>query len=300
LGSDRTLVAAVVLLTAALASTAGGQGLEIPSGDAGVPPDTAAAPADAPATEEPPPPVDTPPVPATEPAPSTEASPAPGGAPSTETSPAPGAAPTSGKPTVTVTREPYRDRGLVAGIELGIAHVSGTSATVYGLGRGAGFVVGYHLDWFLVELHLLESYALAPKDDQLRGETTQGAFSSTSLLARARVLRRPMLEVMAGPALLSTPLYVIGKDLIGANLIEANDMNGVGLIAGASAGYRINQRVAVSLDLRAVLAASWELPGHAYVVPGGIGPNGGRMYTTSDVDATGGAWTATVLLRLMP
>jgi hypothetical protein len=276
LGSERTLL--VVAVLAALASTADAQA--IPD-DAGVAPDAAAVP----------PPAEAPPV--VEPPPATDAAPAP-------TEPAPSPSPVTAEPTVTVTRTPYRDRGMVAGIELGIAHVSGTPATVYGMGRGAGLVVGYHLDWFSVELHLLESYALAPKDDQLRAETTQGAFSTSSLLARARVLRVPMLEVMAGPALLSTPLYVIGKDTIGANLIEANDMHGVGVIAGASAGYRISQRVAVSLDLRAVLAASWELPGHAYVVPGGIGPNGGRMYTTSDADATGGAWTATILLRLMP
>jgi hypothetical protein len=58
--------------------------------------------------------------------------------------------------------------------------------------------------------------------------------------------------------------------------------------------------VAVSFDVRAIVAARWELPGHAHVVPGAPAADGDRTYTETDEDADGGGLAATLALRLLP
>lgn len=195
-----------------------------------------------------------------------------------------------------VTRRPV-DRGFVLGVELGYGAPGGTAATIYDAGRGAGLVAGYQLGRYALEWHLLQSYGLHATDPQLRGETTLGTLKASSALVRVRVLDAPVIEVMAGPAMLSTPMFVVGENGVGEQEVKAQPMTGVGVIAGASAGVALTRRITLSLELRAVVAARWELPGRAYVVPGELGPDGARMFTTTTEDATGRARTATVLVR---
>ncbi len=71
------------------------------------------------------------------------------------------------------------------------------------------------------------------------------------------------------------------------------------MIAGAAVGYRITRHLEVSLELRAVIASRWELPGRVWVVPGETAPDGGRMFTTSMEDASASPRTATILLRAL-
>ncbi len=197
-----------------------------------------------------------------------------------------------------VEKKKLRKVGFVFGFEAGFGSPGGTSAAVFGNGRGSGFMIGAQAGRFSIEWHLLQSYALEPEQEELRAETTLGTLKSSSILVRARLLELPIVEVMAGPALLSTPIYVIGQDEALNQRIEASPMDGLGVIAGAAVGVQITRHVALSLELRAVLASRWELPGRVYVIPGEIGPDGGRMYTTSREDATGSPRTATVLVRL--
>jgi len=210
--------------------------------------------------------------------------------------PAPVAAPVDAPADTTVSRRPV-DRGFVLGLELGYGAPGGTAATIYDAGRGAGLVAGYQLGRYAIEWHLLQSYGLQASDPQLRGATTLGTLRASSALVRVRVLDTPLVEVMAGPAMLSTPIFVVGEDGVGDQKVQAQPMTGVGVIAGASLGVPLTRRFTLSLELRAVVAAHWELPGRAYVVPGEPGPDGGRMFTTTTEDATGRARTATVLLR---
>lgn len=220
--------------------------------------------------------------------------------PAADATPPAGTPAADAAPTVVVKRVPLRDYGPVAGIELGIGTVTGTPSTVYDSGRGTGLVVGWRQGAFSIAWHFLQSYALSAKDPQLRGDTTLGTLTASSVLVRARVLKAPLLDVMAGPAMLSVPIFIVGEDGVGAQRVEASPMRGVGAIVGAGIGYPLSRHAVISFELRAVVAARWELPGRAYVVPGELAADGGRMYTTASEDATGGAWTATVLLRLMP
>jgi hypothetical protein len=201
-------------------------------------------------------------------------------------------------------RELFKNRGVVLGLELGFGGASGTPATIYGSGVGTGLIVGYRQDRFAVEFHLLQRYALSTKDDALRGETTLGKMSTTSALLHYAVLESPVtISVMAGPSFLSVPIYVVTTSDTGATtgdqLIEARSMRGLGLIAGASAGIAITPRVGLALDVRKVLAATWEMPSLAYVVPGMRTADGKVMYMTSTEDATSSMWTATLVARVL-
>ncbi len=200
---------------------------------------------------------------------------------------------------VKVTRRAISDKGVVLGFEVGYGGSSGTPSTVYGAGFGTGLVAGYQYGRFAIEWHFRHSYALKAKDAAVRGETTQGEVSSSAVLARVRVLGVPNLEVMAGPAVLNAPVLVVGEDDLGDQIVESRDLRGLGVIVGAAVGHRVTRRFTISLDLRTVLAASWELPGHVYVVPGDHTPEGGLMFTESREDATARPWTATVLMRVL-
>ncbi|CAN5688631.1 hypothetical protein BH11MYX3_BH11MYX3_29790 [soil metagenome] len=202
-------------------------------------------------------------------------------------------------PTETVTRRAVKDGGFVLGFEVGYGGASGTPSTVYGAGFGTGFVAGYQHGRIAVEWHFRHSYALKAKDAALRGETTQGELSSSAVLARVRVVDVPMVEVMAGPAVLNAPVLVVGEDNIGDQIVESRDLRGLGVIVGASIGYRIAPKFTIGLDLRTVLTARWELPAHVYVVPGDHTPEGGLMFTESHEDATARPWTATILMRVV-
>ena len=256
----------------------------------------------------PPPPPDDPVVePAPEPAPppTPEPTPEPDPVPTAEPSeppeptepsePAPPAEPAGTK----VEARRVVDRGVVLGFEAGFGGAGGTSSTVYGAGFGTGFVVGYRYLILSLEWHFRHSYALTAKESALRGTTTQGELSSSAVLARVRLYDKPMLEVMAGPAVLSAPVLVIGEDYLGDPLIEAQPLRGLGLVVGGAVGYRVSHNFAIGLDVRAVVAARWELPGHVYVVPGDRTADGGVMYTEAREDASATPWTATVLMRLL-
>jgi hypothetical protein len=198
-----------------------------------------------------------------------------------------------------VTRRAVRDRGFVVGFEVGYGGASGTPSTVYGAGFGTGFVAGYQYGRFAIEWHFRHSYALKAKDPAVRGETTQGELSSSAVLARVRVLDVPVVEVMAGPAVLNAPVLVVGEDDIGDQIVESRDLRGLGVVVGASIGHRVTRKFTIGFDLRTVLAARWELPGHLYVVPGEHTPDGGLMFTESREDATARPWTATILMRVV-
>ncbi len=191
------------------------------------------------------------------------------------------------------------NRGLVLGFEIGVGGASGTPATVYGPGFGTGFVIGYHYERLSLEWHFRHSYALKAKDPALRGETTMGEVSSSAVLARVRLLDMPLIDVMAGPAVLNAPVLVVREDDLGEQVVESRDLRGLGLIAGAAVGYRVSRSFVIGLDLRAVVTASWELPGHVYVVPGERTADGGLMYTEAREDASARPWTATVLMRVL-
>jgi hypothetical protein len=101
------------------------------------------------------------------------------------------------------------------------------------------------------------------------------------------------------PTILSAPVYVIGEDELLQPRVEASAMSGLGVIAGAAVGYRVTRHVEISLELRAAIASRWELPGRIWAVPGETAPDGGRMYTTSQDDASGAPRTATVVVRAL-
>jgi hypothetical protein len=268
LRSDRAHLAAVVGVIAGLSSNALAQ-------------------AGAPSPEEGPVPV------AEDPAPESPTPP-----PTPTPTPTPTPSPTAG-PTTDVERHVYQDRGFVIGFEAGVAAPAGTTATIYDGGFGSGFVFGYRYDRLTFEGHVHQRYALTAKDEQLRGVTTLGTLSAASALVRVRVLDIPLVEVMAGPARLTTPILVIGEDGVGDQRVEGMELHGLGLIAGAALGIRLSTRLALTLELRTVVASRWELPGDTWVVPGDPAPDGGRMFTTSREDATGSATTATVLIRVL-
>lgn len=183
--------------------------------------------------------------------------------------------------------------GFVLGFEAGIALPGGTTATVYDRGFGSGFVVGYHHRRFAIELHVHERFALSASAPRLRGETTSGSLSVGAALLRFDLLEQPMLEIMAGPAMITTPVFALGGDNA-----EGMALDGVGAMAGAAIGFHLTRKVALTLEVRALLAMRWEQPARQWVVPGELAPGGERMYTTSRGDATGHARTATILLRV--
>ena len=214
------------------------------------------------------------------------------------------AAPVAAPGATLSARTRFRQRGIVIGIEAGVGTPSGTSATVYRGGLGSGLVLGYRHERLSLEWHFLQSYALSAKDPPLRGETTLGTLGASSALVGFRLLDAPVIvSVMAGPAMLSAPILVVTTETSGAHLgdqlIEARSMDGVGLIAGVGAGVAITRRIELTADVRKVVATSWELPALDYVVPAGTSPDGGVMYTTATEDATGSAWTATLVVRFL-
>jgi hypothetical protein len=151
---------------------------------------------------------------------------------------------------------------------------------------------------FALELHVHQRYALTATDPQLRGETTLGSLSVNSALLRVTVLERPMLELLAGPAMLSTPIFAINVDDVGDQRVEGMPLDGIGVMAGAAVGVHLTSQVALTFEVRALLASHWELPGRGWVVPTTVAPDGGRMFTVARGDATGDARTATILLRV--
>jgi hypothetical protein len=211
--------------------------------------------------------------------------------------PAP-AAPPEG-PAEVVEKKVIPDRGLVLGFEAGYGSPRGTAAQIYGPGFGTGLVVGFHWRMLSVEWHFHHSYALTAKDAALRGETTQGELSASTVLARVRLLDVPMVEVMGGPAVLNVPVLAVGEDDIGNQRVEGRDLRGLGIVLGAAVGYRVTREFAICLDVRAVVASKWELPGDMYVVPGDHTPDGGLMYTEAREDASARPVTATLLLRVL-
>jgi hypothetical protein len=201
-------------------------------------------------------------------------------------------------------RKAFDKHGLRLGIEVGVGGASGTPRTVYRAGIGTGLLVGYQVGRYAVELHVLQSYALSARDEQLRGESTLGKMSATSALAHVQVLDAPVqLSVMGGPALLSVPIFVVTVSDSGATtgdqLIESRGMRGVGFIAGLGAGIALTPRISFSADVRKVLGATWELPSLAYVVPGMHAADGSVMYTETSADATSRPWSATLVARVL-
>lgn len=234
------------------------------------------------------------------------AEPAPTEAPPAEPAPTEPAPATEAPPppTTDTERELFKNRGLILGLELGIGGPSGTPSTVYDSGVGSGVILGYRHDRFAAELHFLQRYALEAKEEALRGETTLGKMATTSMLVSVSVLESPVtISLMAGPSFLNVPIYVVTISDTGATtgdqLIEARSMRGLGLIAGASAGIPVTPRVGLALDVRKVLAATWELPGLPYVVPGMRAADGSVMYSTSTADASASMWTATLVARVL-
>ena len=203
------------------------------------------------------------------------------------------------EPALRPNRPPEDDvLGFVLGFEGGIAVPGGTTATTYDRGFGTGFVGGFHYKRFALELHVHERFALTATDPQLRGETTLGSLSVGSALLRVELLDRPILEIMAGPAMLSTPIFAVNVDDLGDQRVEGMALEGIGVMAGAAIGMHVTSQVALTFEVRALLASHWELPGRGWVVPTTVAPDGGRMFSVARGDATGDARTATILLRV--
>lgn len=201
-------------------------------------------------------------------------------------------------------RTPFQGRGLVLGFEAGLGGATGTPAQIYGAGIGTGVVIGYRYDRFSIEGHLLQSYALSAKDDQLESDSTLGSLTVSSALFLVRLLDAPVaISAALGAASLSAPVYVVtahtSGEFIGDQLIETRSMRGVGLIFGGALAYPVTPRLEVGVDLRKVFVSKWELPALEYVVPGARAPDGSVMYTTSTQDASSSPWTATLILRVL-
>lgn len=160
-----------------------------------------------------------------------------------------------------------------------------------------GFGGGFHYLRYTLELHVRERFALRATDPPLQGETTVGSLSVGSALLRVQLLDRPMLEIMAGPAMVTTPIFAVTVDDLGDQRVEGMAVDGIGVMAGAAIGLHVTPQVALSFEVRALFATRWELPGGGWVVPTTLAPDGGRMFTVGRGDATGDARTATILLR---
>ena len=120
------------------------------------------------------------------------------------------------------------------------------------------------------------------------------------MLARYKLVDDPaVVEAVAGPAMLSVPQLRIGEDDLGEQVVDTKDMRGVGLVVGGFVGHRLGRYVVIGAELRATIAAKWEMPGDAYVVPGAATPDGGVMYTESAEDASGRPWSVTAVMRIL-
>jgi hypothetical protein len=196
--------------------------------------------------------------------------------------------------------EPSDDSGPVLGFELGVAGVLGTSGDVYRPGFGKVLVLGWRVDRMAIEWHFAQSFGTQPSDDRLRGDTTAGNISMSTMTVRYLIFGpRPLLWAVAGVGKLSVPLLgaTTTDDFGETTPPEAISVYGLGPVAGGAVGLPIPGGGLFTVEGRVLAPIGWELP-RTYVVPGADAPGGGVSYVSSTDDIDGVAWSVTAGVRL--
>lgn len=191
-------------------------------------------------------------------------------------------------------QERGRARGPVFAVEGGVARVTGSGSTVYGLGFGRAFVLGYRLGYFTIEWHFGQTYRASPDDDVLEGDKTQGDIGVSTVGLRFSLGRRNLvLSGFGGVTRAAVPLLSLTDEAE----VRSSRLSGVGPIGGGGVALPLqNGSVLVGGELRGAYVL-WEQPEYPYV--SAIEPvnDSTVRFEQSVADIDGMVWTLTLSVR---